>query len=69
MGCTSSLLQGGGGRRRKMAISEVVVFAPALLIPVPSDLHKGLKGLVPKDLLDRLIALRNRIILLSEDTG
>ena len=52
-----------------MAISEVVVFAPALLIPVPSDLHKGLKGLVPKDLLDRLIALRNRIILLSEDTG
>lgn len=65
------MLQGGGGRRRrrkKMPISEVVVFSPTLLIPFPFDLHKGLKGLVPKDLLDRLIALRNRIILLSEDT-
>lgn len=68
MGCTSSLLQGGGGRKRKMSISVMVVFAPALLIPVPSDLHKGLKGLVPKDLLDRLTALRNRICILSEDT-
>ncbi|KAJ8433203.1 hypothetical protein Cgig2_004335 [Carnegiea gigantea] len=69
MGCTSSLLRGGGGRKMKMSISDMVVFAPAMLIPVPSDLHKGLKGLVPKDLLDRLTALRNRIILLSEDTN
>ncbi|KAL9246060.1 hypothetical protein vseg_019642 [Gypsophila vaccaria] len=70
MGCTSSMLQGRGGlkKKKKMSISEVVVFVPTLHIPVPSDLHKLLKGFFPKDLLDRLVAARNRIILLSEDT-
>ncbi|KAK9678101.1 hypothetical protein RND81_11G188300 [Saponaria officinalis] len=63
MGCTSSKLQ-----KKKMNISEVVVFVPTLQIPVPSDLLKPLKGFIPKDLIDRLVSLRNRIILLSEDT-
>ncbi|XP_074275172.1 uncharacterized protein LOC141599145 isoform X2 [Silene latifolia] len=68
MGCTSSMLQARGKKKKKMTISELVVFVPTMLIPVPSDLHKGLKGIIPIDVLDRLVALRNRIILLSEDT-
>ena len=68
MGCSSSLLQ-AGGRRKKMVIPEVVVFVPTMQIPLQTELLKGLKGLIPKDNLDHLIALRNRVVLLSEDTG
>ncbi|KAH9625630.1 hypothetical protein KSS87_019990 [Heliosperma pusillum] len=69
MGCNSSMLQAGGKKKKKkMTISELVVFVPTIHIPVPSDLHKGLKGIIPMDVLDRLVALRNRVILLSEDT-
>ncbi|KAL2939639.1 polyprotein [Bienertia sinuspersici] len=67
MGCTSSLLQ-TGIKKKRMIISEIVVFVPTLQIPIQSELHKGLKGLIPKDIIDQLIALRNRVILLSEDT-
>ncbi|XP_057530874.1 uncharacterized protein LOC130809214 [Amaranthus tricolor] len=67
MGCSSSLLQ-AGGRRKKMVIPEVVVFVPTMQIPLQTELLKGLKGLIPKDNLDHLIALRNRVVLLSEDT-
>lgn len=69
MGCTSSILQQAGGKRKKMLIPEVVVFVPTMQIPVQSDLQKGLKGLIPKDMIDHLIHFRNRAILLSEDTG
>ncbi|KNA11519.1 hypothetical protein SOVF_134480 [Spinacia oleracea] len=68
MGCTSSILQQAGGKRKKMLIPEVVVFVPTMQIPVQSDLQKGLKGLIPKDMIDHLIHFRNRAILLSEDT-
>lgn len=52
-----------------MNIPEVVVFIPTMRIPVSSDLQKNLKGLIPnKDLLDRLLSLRSRIILFSQDT-
>lgn len=67
MGCTSSMLQ-TGGRKKKMGIPELVVFVPTMQIPVQSELQKGLKGLISKDIIDRLIMLRNRVILLSEDT-
>ncbi|XP_021756056.1 uncharacterized protein LOC110721211 isoform X3 [Chenopodium quinoa] len=67
MGCTSSILH-TGGKKKKMMIAEVVVFVPTMQIPVQSELHKGLKGLIPKDMIDRLVDFRNRVILLSEDT-
>lgn len=51
-----------------MVISEAVVFVPTMQIPVQSDLQKGLKGFIPKHIIDRLLDFRNRVILLSEDT-
>ncbi|KAL8140006.1 hypothetical protein V2J09_006027 [Rumex salicifolius] len=68
MGCTSSLLQGGCMERKKMTIQEVVVFVPVLWIPSQTDLKRALKGLIPRDLTDQLVALRNRIILVADDT-
>lgn len=69
MGCTSSLLQPGVSKKKRMVIPEVVVFVPTMQIPVQSELHKGLKGLIPKDIIDRIHHSRNRVILMSEDTG
>lgn len=51
-----------------MTIQEVVVFVPTLWIPSQTDLKRALKGLIPRDLIDRLVALRNRISLIAEDT-
>lgn len=51
-----------------MTIQEVVVFVPTLWIPSQTDLKRALKGLIPRDLIDRLVALRNRISLVAEDT-
>ncbi|XP_026385552.1 BRO1 domain-containing protein BROX homolog [Papaver somniferum] len=71
MGCTSSVPTKiySIGKKKKLNIPQVVVFIPKLRIPVEFDIRKSLKGLVPRDLLDRLFSLRSRIILIAEDTG
>ena len=67
MGCTSSVY--AVGRKKKLSIPEMVVFVPYMRIPVQSDLQRPLRGLIPKDLADRLCSLRNQIVLVAEDTG
>lgn len=67
MGCTSSVY--AVGRKKKLSIPEMVVFVPSMRIPMQSDLHRPLRGLIPKDLADRLSSLRNQIVLVAEDTG
>ncbi|KAK4603165.1 hypothetical protein RGQ29_011939 [Quercus rubra] len=67
MGCTTSMY--AVGRKKKKSVPEVVVFVPSMRIPVQSDLQRPLRGLIPKDLADRLSCLRNQIVLVAEDTG
>ncbi|XP_021297853.1 uncharacterized protein LOC110426861 [Herrania umbratica] len=67
MGCTYSVY--GLGRKKKLSIPEVVVYVPSMRIPAQCDLQRVLKGLIPRDLIDRLSCLRNRIALIAEDTG
>lgn len=63
MGCSYSAY-----RKKKSSFPEVVVLVPSTRIPVQSDLQRALKGLVPKDLADKLSSLRNQIVLVAEDT-
>ncbi|XP_021681581.2 uncharacterized protein LOC110665678 [Hevea brasiliensis] len=68
MGCTASI-HAVGRRKKKPSIPEVVVYVPSMRIPTQSDLQRSLKGLIPRDLVDRLACLRNQISLVAEDTG
>jgi hypothetical protein len=68
MGCTSSIYA-VARKKKKLSVPEVVVFVPSMRIPVQSDLQRPLRGLIPKDLADRLSCLRNQIVLVAEDTG
>lgn len=68
MGCSASVCM-VGRRRTKLSIPEIAVFVPSMRVPVQSNLQRALKGLVPRDLVDRLSALRSQILLLAEDTG
>ncbi|GMY13008.1 BRO1 domain-containing protein BROX homolog [Fagus crenata] len=68
MGCTSSIYA-VTRKKKKLSVPEVVVFVPSMRIPVQSDLQRPLRGLIPKDLADRLSCLRNQIVLVAEDTG
>ncbi|KAM2203704.1 hypothetical protein ACFX1S_023438 [Malus domestica] len=67
MGCASSVYAIRG--KKKLTVPEVVVFVPSTRIPAQSDVQKRLRGLIPKDLVDRLSSLRNQIVLVAEDTG
>ncbi|WCJ40197.1 Endosomal targeting BRO1-like domain-containing protein [Euphorbia peplus] len=67
MGCTTSMYA-VGRRHKKMSIPEIALYFPSLRIPAHSDIHKSLKSVVPKHLLDRLTSLRNQITLISQDT-
>ncbi|XP_054825100.1 uncharacterized protein LOC129322740 isoform X2 [Prosopis cineraria] len=66
MGCINSV---HALAKKKKSIPEVVVFVPSIRFPVQSDLQRALKGLVPRDLADKLSSLRNQIVLVAEDTG
>lgn len=66
MGCAYSVY--ALGKRKKPAIPEVVILIPSVRIPVQSDLQRALKGLIPRELVDRLSCLRNQIVLVAEDT-
>ncbi|KAM5582092.1 hypothetical protein ABKV19_011014 [Rosa sericea] len=67
MGCASSVYA-AVGTKKKLSIPEVVVFVPSTRIPAQSDLQKRLRGLIPKDIADRLSSLRNQIVFVAEDT-
>ncbi|KAH6811326.1 Endosomal targeting BRO1-like domain-containing protein [Perilla frutescens var. hirtella] len=67
MGCTSSVY--AIGKKKKKIIPEISVFFPVLRIPMQSDLQIILRGLLPKDLADRIASVRNHIVLVAEDTG
>ncbi|KAK9272193.1 hypothetical protein L1049_002564 [Liquidambar formosana] len=68
MGCTSSIPT-LGRKKKTTSIPEVAVFVPSMRIPIQSDLQGALRGLIPRDLADRLSSLRNQIVLVAEDTG
>ncbi|CAN1839019.1 hypothetical protein LINPERHAP1_LOCUS35632 [Linum perenne] len=68
MGCTTSVYA-IGKKKNKLVISEAVIHVPAIRIPALSDLHRPLRGLVPRDLLDRLAGLRSQIVFIADDTG
>ncbi|XP_060958054.1 uncharacterized protein LOC133029980 [Cannabis sativa] len=68
MGCAASVYVVPWKNKKKQSIPEVVIFVPSLKIPLQSDLKRPLKGLVPKDLAERLQSLRNQIVLVADDT-
>jgi hypothetical protein len=69
MGCGASIPNklGGKGRKRRSVIQEVAVFLPTIRVPVAIDIVHPLRGLVSKELLDRLATLRSNVVLLAED--
>ncbi|KAK1423225.1 hypothetical protein QVD17_18522 [Tagetes erecta] len=67
MGCAVSVYR-VGGNKKPMKIPVVTVFVPSIRVPVNSCFQKQLKGLVPKDLIDRLTSFRNQIALLTQET-
>lgn len=66
MGCAASVAI---GRKKRKNIPLVSIFVPPMRVPAQSDLQGTLKGLIPKDLADRIGSLRNQIVLVAEDTG
>ncbi|KAL6547164.1 hypothetical protein OROMI_022885 [Orobanche minor] len=71
MGCISSAYYAVGRKKKKKKkiINEISVFVPFLRVPVPMDMQRTLRGLIPKDLADRITSLRSRIIFIAQDTG
>lgn len=67
MGCSPSILA-AGNRKNNLNIPEIAVFVPSMPVPLQTDVHRALRGLIPKDLADRIVSLRNRIVLVAEDT-
>lgn len=58
------------GSKKKKNIPQVTVFVPPLRVPVQSDdINKMLRGLIPKDLVDKISSLRNQIVFVAQDTG
>ncbi|MFS8017538.1 putative BRO1 domain-containing protein BROX [Helianthus anomalus] len=67
MGCAVSVYR-VGGNKKQMKIPMVTVFVPSVRVPVNSSFQKSLKGVVPKELIDRLTSFRNQIALLTQQT-
>lgn len=66
MGCLVSTPKDSGGNRRRPAnIGEVSVFVPGLRIPTPVDFSQSLGDQLPKNLVERLSALRTRIVVMA----
>ncbi|RVW69955.1 hypothetical protein CK203_052698 [Vitis vinifera] len=66
MGCfVSTPTDTGGNRRRPGNIGEVSVFIPGFRIPKPLDFSKSLGDHLSKNLLERLTALRTRIVVMA----
>ncbi|KAJ0969245.1 hypothetical protein J5N97_022122 [Dioscorea zingiberensis] len=71
MGCTSSIpgrYKNGRRRRKKRSrVTEVVVFVPCLRVPVAVDLQQALRGMVGREVVDRIVQMRSRIVLLAQE--
>ncbi|CAA0820992.1 Endosomal targeting BRO1-like domain-containing protein [Striga hermonthica] len=66
MGCFISTPQDtGGNRRRPSNIGEVSVFVPGLRIPKPTNFSQSLGDHLSKSLVERLSALRTRIVVMA----
>ncbi|XP_058090249.1 uncharacterized protein LOC131236808 isoform X2 [Magnolia sinica] len=66
MGCFVSTPKDGGGNRRKPGnVGEVVVFVPGLRIPKAVDFSQPLGSHLSKNLVERLSALRARIVVIA----
>lgn len=65
MGCfVSTPMDTGGNRRRPANIGDVSVFVPGLRIPKPVDFSLALGDHLSKSLVERLSALRTRIVVM-----
>lgn len=66
MGCLVSTPKDGGGNRRTPAnVGEVAVFVPGLRIPKTVDFSQPLGDHLSKNLVERLSALRTRIVVMA----
>ncbi|KAI7750237.1 hypothetical protein M8C21_014672 [Ambrosia artemisiifolia] len=66
MGCFVSTPEDTGGKRRRPGnIGEVSVFVPGLRIPKPVDFSESLGDRLSKSLVERLSALRTRIVVMA----
>uniref|UniRef100_M1BM37 Uncharacterized protein n=1 Tax=Solanum tuberosum TaxID=4113 RepID=M1BM37_SOLTU len=67
MGCAVFIYQVGKKKKQKGIILEVSIFVPSMRVPVQCDLQRTLKGVIPKDLVDRLTSIRNQILIIAQD--
>lgn len=66
MGCLVSTPKDTGGyRRRPTNIGDVSVFVPGLRIPKPANFSESLGDHLSKSLVERLSALRTRIVVMA----
>ena len=66
MGCFLSTQKDTGGNRRRPAnIGDVAVFVPGLRIPKPTNFSEALGDHLSKSLVERLSALRTRIVVMA----
>ncbi|KAK2655190.1 hypothetical protein Ddye_008242 [Dipteronia dyeriana] len=70
MGCLLSTSKDtGGNRRRPGNIGDVSVYVPGLRIPKPGDFSQLLGDSLSKNLVERLSALRTRIVVMAGQEG
>ncbi|KAL4578831.1 hypothetical protein LXL04_014962 [Taraxacum kok-saghyz] len=70
MGCFVSTPKDTGVKRRRPGnIGEVAVFVPGLRIPKPVDFSESLGDHLCKNLVERLSALRTRIVVMAGQEG
>ncbi|PNX62616.1 hypothetical protein L195_g053076, partial [Trifolium pratense] len=70
MGCIGSTPKDScGNRRRPGSIGEVSVYVPGLRIPKPVDFIQSLGDYLSKNLIERLSALRTRIVVIASQEG
>ncbi|TXG51774.1 hypothetical protein EZV62_024298 [Acer yangbiense] len=70
MGCLLSTSKDtGGNRRRPGNIGDVSVYVPGLRIPKPVDFSQLLGDSLSKNLVERLSALRTRIVVMAGQEG
>ncbi|CAK8540973.1 unnamed protein product [Lathyrus sativus] len=70
MGClVSTPKDTGGNRRRPGSIGEVSVYVPGLRIPKPVDFAQSLGDYLSKSIIERLSALRTRIVVMASQEG
>lgn len=70
MGClVSTPKDTGGNRRRPGNVGEVSVYVPGLRIPKPVDFSQSLGDHLSKSVVERLSALRTRIVVMAGQEG